>query len=158
MDLIFILLFLVAGLALIVLELIAIPGTSIAGLSGLAMLIYGIYRVFIEYGATWGIISLLVGVVACTILLTYSLRSKTWKRFALNKSIDGKANQIKEELFHIGDKGVSITRLAYGGKAQINGQIIEVFTTTDFVDPKTPIEIERIEDNKIFVRPLVKED
>ena len=154
MDLLFILLFLIGGIILLVLEIIAIPGATIAGLSGIAMLIYGIYRVFIEYGSTWGIISLFLSLLICGILLIYSLRAKTWKRFALDKSIDGKANDFQVQDFKIGDKGISVTRLAYAGMAEINGQRIEVFTTTSFVDPKTEIEIERIEGNKIFVRPL----
>ncbi|MFA6199494.1 MAG: NfeD family protein [Bacteroidales bacterium] len=154
MDLLFILLLLVGGLALLVLELIAIPGTTIAGLSGLALIVYGIVRVYAEYGSTWGIISLFVSLILGVGLLIYSLRAKTWKRFALDKSIDGKANEINHENFKVGDKGISITRLAYAGMAEINGQRIEVFTTTSFVDPKTEIEIERIEGSKIFVRPL----
>lgn len=154
MDLLFILLLLVGGLALLVLELIAIPGTTIAGLSGLALIVYGIIRVYAEYGSTWGIISLFVSLILGIGLLIYSLRAKTWKRFALDKSIDSKANEINHEDFKVGDKGISITRLAYAGMAEINGQRIEVFTTTSFVDPKTEIEIERIEGSKIFVRPL----
>ncbi|MCK9163530.1 MAG: nodulation efficiency protein D (NfeD) [Bacteroidales bacterium] len=154
MDLLFILLFLVGGIVLIVLEIVAIPGSTIAGLSGIGMLVYGIYRVFIEYGNTWGIITLFLALSFCTFLLIYSLRAKTWKRFALNKSIDSKANDIQIEEFKVGDKGITITRLAYAGMAEINGKRIEVFTSTSFVDPKTEIEIERIEGSKILVRPI----
>jgi membrane-bound ClpP family serine protease len=154
MDLFFILVLLVGGLILLVLELIAIPGTTIAGLSGLAMIVYGVVRVYAEYGTTWGTISLFVSLFIGIGLLIYSLRAKTWRKFALNKSIDGKAFEINKEDFQVGDKGISITRLAYAGMAEINGQRIEVFTTTSFVDPKTPIEIERIEGSKIFVRPI----
>lgn len=154
MDLFFILVLLIGGLILLVLELIAIPGTTIAGLSGLVMIVYGIVRVYAEYGSTWGTISLFVSLFIGIGLLIYSLRAKTWRKFALNKSIDGKAFEINKEDFHVGDKGVSITRLAYAGMAEINGQRIEVFTTTSFVDPKTQIEIERIEGSKIFVRPI----
>jgi len=154
MDLLFILLFLIGGITLIVLELVAIPGTTIAGLSGLGMLIYGVYRVFIEFGNVWGIIILFLALIVCIALLIYSLRAKTWKRFALNKSIDSKANDFKVEDFKVGDRGISITRLAYAGMAEINGQSVEVFTTTTFVDPKTEIEIEKIDGSKILVRPI----
>ena len=42
MDLFFLLLFLIGGLVLIILEIIAIPGTTVAGISGLAMIVYGV--------------------------------------------------------------------------------------------------------------------
>jgi membrane-bound ClpP family serine protease len=154
MDLFFILLFLIGGLILIILELVAIPGTTIAGLSGLAMVIYGIFRVYSEYGVTWGTISLFVTLFICAILLVYSLRAKTWKRFALDKAIDGKVNELKQEDFKVGDRGITITRLASAGNVEINGQRIEAFTTASYLDPNTEIEIERIEGTKIFVRPI----
>ncbi|MDD2192827.1 MAG: nodulation efficiency protein D (NfeD), partial [Bacteroidales bacterium] len=119
MDLLFILLFLIGGIILIILEIVAIPGTTVAGLSGVAMLVYGIVQVFNEYGNTWGIITLFIALAFCAFLLIYALRAKTWKKFALNKSIDSKANDIKIEEFKVGDKGITITRLAYAGMAEI---------------------------------------
>ena len=154
MDLLFILLFLIGGIILIILEIVAIPGTTVAGLSGVAMLVYGIVQVFNEYGNTWGIITLFIALAFCAFLLIYALRAKTWKKFALNKSIDSKANDIKIEEFKVGDKGITITRLAYAGMAEINGQRIEVFTANTFLDPKTEVVIERIDGSKIFVRPI----
>ena len=154
MVLFFILLFLIGGLVLVILEIIAIPGTTVAGISGLAMIVYGVFRVYAEYGTTWGTISLFVTLIICAILLIYSLRAKTWKRFALDKSIDSKANDIKHEDFKVGDKGKTITRLASAGTVEINSQRIEAFTTSSFLDPNTEIEIERIEGSKIFVRPI----
>lgn len=154
MDLFIILLLLIGGLLLLVLELVAIPGTTIAGISGVGLLIYGIIRVYAEYGDTWGTISFVVSLVIGLSLLFYSLRAKTWRRFALNHTIEGKVNEIKEEDYKVGDKGISITRLASVGIAEFNGERIEVFSATSFVDPKTKIEIERIEGNKIYVRPI----
>lgn len=51
MDLFLIFLIMFGGVALVVLELLAIPGTTIAGLCGVGLLGYGIYEVFIGYGA-----------------------------------------------------------------------------------------------------------
>lgn len=157
MDLIYILLLLIGGLAFIVLELVAIPGTSIAGLLGLALTIYGIVRVYAEYGNTWGTISLFVSLIIILILLFYSLRTKTWKRFTLNDSIDSRVNEIEEENFKVGDKGITITRLASAGIAEINNQRIEVYSVTSYIDPKTDIEIDSIKDKRIFVKPIEQE-
>ena len=48
MDLFLIFLIMFGGVALVVLELLAIPGTTIAGLCGVGLLGYGIYEVFIS--------------------------------------------------------------------------------------------------------------
>lgn len=85
MDLLFIILLLVCGMALIVLELVAIPGTTIAGLAGVGLSIWGIYRVFVEYGSFWGGMVIVFDVLVCLILLIFTLKSKLWKRFAQKK-------------------------------------------------------------------------
>lgn len=154
MDLFFILLLLIGGIALLVLELVAIPGTSIAGLSGVGLIVYGVVKVYDEFGSTWGTISLFVCLIIGIVLLIYSLRAKTWKRFSLNKSIDSKVNELREEDFKVGDRGYSLTRLASGGMAEINGQRIEVYSIASYVDPNTEVEIERIEDKRIYVKPI----
>ncbi|MDR1005575.1 MAG: hypothetical protein LBL74_01750 [Bacteroidales bacterium] len=153
MDLIFILMILVGGIGLLMLELIAIPGTTITGLLGCGLIGWGIYNMYVEYGTGWGTFSLIFCLVVAILLLIYSLRAKTWKKFSLNKSIDSKVNEPKREIF-VGDKGISITRLAPIGIAEIKGERMEVYTSTSFVDPKMEIEVELVEGNKIMVKPL----
>lgn len=150
MDLIFILLLLVCGMALIVLELVAIPGTTIAGLSGVALSIWGIYEVFAEYGAWMGGMVLIFDVVVCLLLLIWSLKTKTWKRFAQKEEISSKVNEIQTTV-KAGDRGKTITRLAPMGTALINGERMEVYTSTSFLDPQTDIVVEEVEGNKVRV-------
>lgn len=156
MDLIFILLLLVCGMALIVLELVAIPGTTIAGLSGVALSIWGIYEVFVEYGAWMGGMVLIFDVVVCLVLLIWSLKTKTWKRFAQKEEISSKVNEIQTTV-KAGDIGKTITRLAPMGTALINGERMEVYTSTSFLDPQTDIVVEEVEGNKIRVNKVDKE-
>jgi membrane-bound ClpP family serine protease len=52
----------------------------------------------------------------------------------------------------VGDKGVSITRLAPVGIAMINDERVEVFTSTSYVDPNTNLVVEQVEGNKIRVK------
>lgn len=155
MNVFLILLLLTGGIALLVLELVAIPGTTIAGLCGVGLLVYGIYEVFMQYGVLYGTIAIVVSLAICIILLIYSLRTKTWKRFSLNREIDSKVNTIETEI-HIGDKGMSITRLAPMGMAEINGQRLEVYTSTSYVEPNTPLIVEAIDGNKVRVREQEK--
>ncbi|MDR0789624.1 MAG: NfeD family protein [Bacteroidales bacterium] len=153
MDLIFILLILAGGIGLLILELVAIPGTTIVGLLGLGMISWGVYNMYGEYGVAWGTFSLIFCLAVAILLLIYSLRDKTWKRFSLNKSIDSKVNELTTPVA-VGEKGITVTRLAPIGIAEINGERMEVYTATTFVDPNTNIEVERVEGNKIMVKPL----
>ncbi len=150
-DLLVILLLLIGGIALVVLELVAIPGTAIVGLCGVGLIVYGIMEVFAEYGSVWGLVAIVVSLAICIGLLVYSLRSKTWKRFILNKEIDSKVNTVKNPI-SVGDVGISITRLAPMGMAEINSQRVEVYTSTSYVEPQTPLVVEAIEGNRIRVR------
>ena len=153
MSLFVILLILLGGLALVVLEFLAVPGTTIVGLSGLGLLIYGNYEIFQAYDDSWGYISILICSIICLGLLFYSLRAKTWKRFSLNASIDSKVNVIDEKI-KVGDKGIAITRLAPVGMAVFNGERMEVYTSTSYIEAKTALEVEAIEGNKVRVKVI----
>lgn len=153
MDLLFIILLLVCGMALIVLELVAIPGTTIAGLSGVGLSIWGIYKVFVEYGSFWGGIVIVFDVLICVVLLIWSLKTKVWKRFAQNEEISSKVNEIKT-VVNVGDKGKTITRLAPMGTALINNERMEVYTSTSFLDPETDIVVEEVSGSKIRVNKI----
>ena len=155
MDLVFILLIMIGGIGLLILELLAIPGTTIAGLCGVGLLVYGIYEVFMGYGTFWGVVAILIALVISIVLLAYSLRTKTWKRFSLNKEIDSKVNVIENDI-RVGDCGVAITRLAPMGMAEINSQRIEVYTSTSYVEPGTALVVEAVEGNKVRVREQIK--
>lgn len=153
MDLLFIILLLVCGMALIVLELVAIPGTTIAGLSGVGLSIWGIYKVFVEYGSFWGGIVIVFDVLICVVLLIWSLKTKVWKRFAQKEEISSKVNEIKTTV-NVGDKGKTITRLAPMGTALINNERMEVYTSTSFLDPETDIVVEEVSGSKIRVNKI----
>jgi len=151
MDLLFIVLLLICGMALIVLELVAIPGTTAAGLGGVALSVWGIYKVFVEYGYYWGGIIIVFDVAVCIILLVWSLKAKTWKHFAQKEEITSKVNEIKTSV-KIGDMGKTVTRLAPMGTAIINGERMEVYTSTSFLDPNTDIIVEEVNGNRIRVK------
>lgn len=153
MDLLFIILLLVCGMALIVLELVAIPGTTIAGLAGVGLSIWGIYRVFVEYGSFWGGMVIVFDVLVCLILLIFTLKSKLWKRFAQKEEISSKVNEIKT-VVNVGDRGKTITRLAPMGTAIINNERMEVYTSTSFLDPETEIVVEEVSGSKIRVNKI----
>ena len=60
-------------------------------------------------------------------------------------------NKVAEEKVKIGDTGITTTRLALIGYAEINGDIVEVKSTDGFLNEKTPIIVNRITDGVILV-------
>ena len=56
-----------------------------------------------------------------------------------------------EHLVKVGDIGISTTRLAQIGYAEINGKIVEVKSIDGFLNEKTPIIVSRITDGTIMV-------
>lgn len=142
----------IIGLLFIVLEILVIPGQGIAGIIGLVIMTIGIYQTYVIYGSTSGHIVLGSSFVLSVLALVLSLRSNTWKKMMLSKTIDSKVNTIDEESLKVGDIGKSVSRLVPAGKALINNEFFEVHTHGDFIDPQTEIEVISIDHNKIFVK------
>jgi membrane-bound serine protease (ClpP class) len=51
-------------------------------------------------------------------------------------------------------QGVAFSTLRPAGKAQIDGQLIDVVSDGGFVDPGTPVEVILVEGNRVVVRPI----
>ncbi len=145
----------VIGLAFLVLEILVIPGTGIAGFIGFILLAIGIWQAYAVYGPTAGHLTVGGSIVLTLVTLIFSLRAKTWRRIMLDSKIDSKVNLVDADLIKVGDTGKSISRLVPAGKALFNGVFFEVRTTGEFLDPDTDIEVEKIEANKIFVKPKI---
>jgi membrane-bound ClpP family serine protease len=141
------------GLAFLLLEILVIPGTGVAGIVGFILLGIGVWQAYSYYGSVTGHWVLGGTIVGTVVVLAYSLRAKTWRRIALKSEIDSRVNVIDEENLKPGDEGKSISRLVPGGKAMINNEFYEVRTMGEFIDEGVEIVIEKIEDHKIFVKP-----
>ena len=146
---------LLIGILLITLEIVALPG-AIAGIVGLIMLSIGVWQSYATYGIVAGNIVLIVSVVVCILLLVFFMRSKTWRFFGLKTEIDSKVNTIDENLLTVGVRGRTVSRLAPTGKANINGQIVEVHTVSEFVNENEEVEITKIEGYKITVKRVAE--
>ncbi len=156
MEWFWIILFLILGLGLVALEVVAIPGTTIVGVAGLLMVGYAIYETFADLGsfAGWCVVGSTLVVFA--ILLWIFMQSKTWKKASLQTQNTGKVNLIDTEKITVGATGKTISRLAPSGKASIEGQIVEVQSLNELIDEETDIEVIKIDGNKIFVKKLTK--
>lgn len=72
----------------------------------------------------------------------------------IEKNITSKVDRSAEEKVKVGDIGVTTTRLALIGYAEINGDIVEVKSSDGFLNEKTPIIVDRIADGVLLVERL----
>ncbi len=141
----------VVGVLGLVLEFLLIPGGVVGAISGLAI-IAGIVLTYYEYGTVAGNITLIITVVALLVGLFFLLRSRTWRKFELSTKIDSKVNEIDESKVKVGAVGVTVSRLAPGGKANFDGEVVEVSSSHTFIDENQEVEVLKIEGNKIIVK------
>ena len=150
MDVLIIIALIAAAVILFLVELFVIPGISLAGISALVCIIYANYYAFANLGTGAGFITLIISGIACI----WFMRSKTLDKLALKKDITSKIDRSAAEKVKVGDTGITITRLAQIGNAEINGNIIEVKSMDGLLNEKTPIVVNRITDGIIFVEKL----
>lgn len=155
MNWIFIAILILVGLIFLLLEVLVIPGITVAAIVGSGLVIIGIWQAYAAYGAFTGTIVLISTIAVTAIMLFIALRSKTWKKMSLNTTIDGKVNEISDLKLATGDKGIAISRLAPAGTAKFGDALVEVSSYGEFIDNGTHIEIIALEDNKIYIKQSV---
>ena len=106
-------------------------------------------------GTTAGLIVTVINAILLVGLTVYVLRAKTWRRMSLETKIDTKA--VEDAVLSVGDKGKTVTRLAPMGSARFGNNVVEVKALEGMLEPGTPVKVVLIEDNKIYVRPLMEE-
>lgn len=150
MNWIIIITLIVIGIIALIIEFLVVPG-AVVGILGSISIVGGIVFSYTEYGIKAGNITLFTTAAAIIITAILILRSKTWKRIALDTKIDSKMNTESERL-SVGMEGICISRLAPGGKGKFGDEIVEVFSSHDFIDVNSPIIITQIDGNKIIVK------
>ena len=139
------------GFIFITLELLVFPGTTLAGVAGLASLGYALYGVFTYHGTQAGYIALAVVLALSIVLLVLIFRSRTWRKLELDATVDGRVNESAAQL-QVGMKGVAVSRLAPMGTVEVDGELYEAASQASFINPKTPVTVVKIEGGKVWVK------
>ncbi|MFW6370566.1 MAG: NfeD family protein [Bacteroidota bacterium] len=155
MSILAISLLILLGIVLLLVEFLIAPGITIAGIGGVLCIIAAVVFSYIYHGAATGHRTLLITVVSLIFFVVLALKSKTWNRVMLADTISGKVDYgVSEETVHIGDKGISITRLNPIGKVKVNDKIMEGKCITGYLDQNKEIEVVKLQTNNILVKPL----
>ncbi|MEJ2230893.1 MAG: NfeD family protein [Nitrospirales bacterium] len=167
--------FLLVGLGLILvgLEIFFIPGFGIAGILGIIALMGGLGLSLIGTGATWDsmlsalgqvALSILVAILATLFLLRYFPRLPFGKRLILETNLqaqEGYESSPEEDHRWLGKQGMAVSDLHPSGIARFDGERVDVVSDGTFIDAGQPIEVVRIDGNRVVVRlatPLSEKD
>ncbi|RLD68289.1 MAG: hypothetical protein DRI84_00225 [Bacteroidetes bacterium] len=142
---------LLIGFLFILAEVLFVPG-GILGVIGGLILLYGIYLPYGEGEIMGGHITLTLTLIVLIFSLFMAIRSKTWRRVQLNKSIDSKIKNFDENELSIGEMGIATSRLNPMGTVRFGTKYIEVSTFDNFTDEGKEVEIMKISKDKIIVR------
>ncbi len=142
----------VIGLLFLLLEILVIPGVTVAGIIGTALIIIAIWQAYDQYGSQTGLIFLGSSITVSIVALYFSLRGRTWKRLMLNTEVEGKVDHFEKYHPKVGDEGVTISRLSPMGKARFNDDYFEVKSLSGYIDPNTEVVIKKIDHNSIVVK------
>lgn len=149
-----IIILILVGLLMLILEVLVIPGSGVAGIVGFVLMAAGIWLAYTRESVEAGHITLAVTLGINLIGLVLALRSKTWKKAMLETKIVGKSGSLNIGDLKVGDKGKTVSRCAPMGKAVFNDKFFEVSAMAEFIDENSTIEIIKISENKIFIKNL----
>lgn len=150
----FVIILTVVGLVLILSEIFLIPGVGVTGFFGVLALGGAGYYVFYEFGSLAGSLFTAGMVTVLVAFIVYAVRTRTWKKLALDTKIDSKVSSSDDIPLAVGDTGKTVTRLAPIGMARFDGRSYEVKSLEGIIDNGTDVEVVMFEDNRIYVKPV----
>lgn len=142
------------GLALVIIEILFVPGTTLVGVVGFIFLAIGIGLSFKYFGGEVGWITLGASAVISGGVLYYAFTTNVWGKFSLKSSITSKVNEGELDGLTAGMEGIATSALRPFGKAEMNNKTFEVKTLGEYLDTGKRIRIIRIFENQIIVEPV----
>ena len=155
------------GVALLVLELLVIPGFGLAGIAGILALFAALVMSVIGSGATPEffmlaggrmLLSLLVALVASFALLRFMPRLPFGRQLILHSGLGTgheHGSAPASDLRWLGKHGRTTSPLRPAGIAEIEGARVDVVSEGGMIEPGTPIEVTRVDGNRIVVRQTI---
>lgn len=160
------LLLIIAGFSLIMLEAFVIPGFGIVGISGIGIVVYGLYLLLIPNvpvgeevlsNANDGfMIGLLGAVIGIYLLLKLMVKTKFWKQLTApgsQKKEDGYTNSFGWESL-IDQVGEADTDLHPSGWVIVESKRFFMISEGDFIEKGSSVKVLSVDGNRIVVKKL----
>ena len=158
------LLIIMVGLVLLLVEGFLIPGFGIAGIAGIAVLLWGLYELLIPDipvshdvysraldGLTIGILG---GIIALVLLFRLMIKTKFWHKLT-SPGVESKEAGYTISIGIedcVGKSGKTVTDLRPSGWINVENQKIFVVTEGEYVEKDQPVKILSVDGNRVVVR------
>ncbi len=159
-----------AGVVLLALEFFVIPGFGIAGALGILAILAGIVLSmlgpgntpqFIMMAAARVVFALLFALIASLVLLRLMPRLPIGKRLVLQTELDAASGYVSApegDRHWLGRTGRAWSPLHPAGIAEIDHQRVDVVSEGEPIDAGRPIEVIRVDGNRIVVKEISGND
>ncbi len=147
----------IIGFILVLIEIFLVPGFNIFGIFGFVMIVLGIILSYTKLDTRIANFILIFSLVLAVFLARLVVKSKTWHGIVLDTA------EKKDAGFHVstenltsllGKQGFAITKLRPAGIALINDEKIDVMAEGNLIEKDRPIEVIKVEGNRVVVREL----
>lgn len=143
----------IAGIVAVIAELV-LPG-GILGVIGMLCLVGAVLTTFVTYGATAGVVALILLVIFGFATLGWWM--KFFHKLPVTRSLllheeVGEDTELKERQTFVGKRGEALTDIHPSGKALIEGERIDVMTESGEIAKGAAIEVVDTRGPSIFVR------
>ena len=164
------LLIFIIGIVLIAVEIFALPGFGVAGISGIILVVIGLTVAMIDNDIfrdvrpfSWVEIvvplvvvstSLFIGLILSIVLSRKLLTSPTFPGLALNSSLtqeEGYVGIDKHQKDMLGRIGVAVTVLRPSGKVQLDDEIFDAVAEEGFINKYEEVKVIKDEAGQIYV-------
>lgn len=161
----------ILGVALILVEVLALPGFGVLGMIGLLLMLWGLLNAMVERfpGDPWvpslpelqvpllKLASAVVGAaVGAALLGKFLPRTSVFHRLVLNDATSRTAgySSSKDTSHWVGKEGVTLSPLYPAGSALIDDQRLDVITQGEYIDADKPVRVVETHGNRIIVEPV----
>ena len=153
------------GMILLAVEVFVIPGFTVAGVSGIVVLVAGLGMTLVGAGATMNAIMGALGRVAFSILLALAgalalvrmlPRLPFGRRLVLETGMQADLGYVSapaRDRQWLGRTGTALSPLRPAGIAEIDAARVDVVSDGGFIEAGTPILVTRVDGNRIVIRP-----
>jgi membrane-bound serine protease (ClpP class) len=164
----------IVGIILLAVEIFALPGFGVAGVSGIILMVSGLTMAMVDNLVFEGgdiflaintvmkalmivVLSILFAVVASLYLGKKLLTSPAFPGFALRETQqkeDGFTVANLAERHLVGHTGTAYTVLRPSGKAEVNGEIYDAKSEFGFIEKGSKIKVVRYETGQLYVEEV----
>lgn len=155
-----------AGLTLLAIEVLVIPGFGLAGVLGVIAIVAslvlslvgpGFTMTFMMVAAGRVVLALLVALLASLVLLRFLPRLPFSRRLVLKRGLaatEGYSSAPESDARWLGKTGRASSPLRPAGIADIDGQRVDVVSDGEHIDAGQPIRVTHTDGNRVVVRRI----